>query len=88
MSIIVKALPWHINAPRNGTWWIGYENREAEATHIGDGEAMMVIAHKEGNRHSGTDHAEAVAALEALIRDAQDALHRLRKGEPYGEFSE
>lgn len=24
--IIVKGLPWHSNAERDGTWWVGYEN--------------------------------------------------------------
>lgn len=30
-NIIVKALPWHENAPRDGTWWIGYEEGENHA---------------------------------------------------------
>lgn len=87
-NIIVKALPWHENAPRDGTWWIGYENAEAEATHISNGEAMHVIAHKPGNRHSGAAWDDAIVALEAHIKDAQEALYRLKRHEPTGEFSE
>jgi hypothetical protein len=86
--IIVKALPWHSNAERDGTWWIGYENAEAEATHIDEGEAQHIIAHDPNNRYKGATHAEAVSALVAHIADAQEALEALKRHEPHGEFSE
>lgn len=85
MSIIVNALPWHINAPRDGTWWIGLEGQEES---LDGGTAHWVIASNPTNRHSGTSHADAVAALEKHIAEAQLALIALKSGEPYGEFSE
>lgn len=76
MTIIVKALPWHTNAPRDGTWWVGYEGQVSRYD-----DHTYVVAH-------GTDHAEAVPLLEKHIADAQAALDFLKKGREYGEFSE
>lgn len=88
--IIVKALPWHSNAPRDGTWWVGYENAVVDDD-LNGGDAQHVIAHSTdpvNNRFRGASHAEAVAALAEHIEDAQDALEALKKHQPYGEFSE
>lgn len=86
MTIIVKALPWHSNAPRDGTWWIGYEQQR---NGFGEDDGH-VVAHATDpvNPYRGTSHAEAVAALEAHIADARVALTRLQQHLPTGEFSE
>lgn len=82
MTIIVKALPWHTNAPRDGTWWVGYEGQVSCYD-----DHTYVVAHG-SSRHNGTDHAEAVLLLEKHIADAQAALDFLKRGREYGEFSE